>query len=100
VEGLNISASVNLGEFGATALFFWGGPIIGIDIGPSFGPNIDFTPHGVSYMWVYQFHHWWDADPARWAWDFIETNPLFGPYLSFTPLLLSLAKWGIQHRRR
>lgn len=36
-------------EGSVSVVYFWGGPIIGVDVGPSTGPSWMYVPRGVSY---------------------------------------------------
>lgn len=84
------------GRFGLTAIVFWGGPIIGIELGPSVGPAANFVPTGESHTWVNQFQHWWVADPARILWDQFMGGVFSGVMMEFW---LNLARFLMQHRR-
>jgi RHS repeat-associated protein len=93
------------GDIGFSAVYFWGGPIIGFDFGTTFGPSVNFVPRGLSYTWVSQFHcksRWSPceagADFARGTWDLLVGGASY--VLANIPFYLSVAKWVIQNRRR
>jgi hypothetical protein len=93
------SASVPLANgLGLSVVFFWGDPVIGIDLGLSLkGPAVNFIPAGVSDTWVYQLSSSWQANAARLTWDYLVGGGFVGG--AFTNARLNFARWLVNRRR-
>lgn len=93
------SASVSLRNgLGLSVVFFWGGPVIGIDLGLSLmGPAVYYVPRGESYTWVNKLNNPWEANAARITWDYLVGGGFTGGFMEGW---LNFTRWLINHRRR
>jgi RHS repeat-associated protein len=75
---------------GVTGSVFWGGGVVGADIGAAAGFDA-FYAVGKSYTWWHIFRSRWVANPARWAWDVSTGGP--GVMYDFAQHIVSTARW-------
>jgi RHS repeat-associated protein len=57
------------GALGVGAVYFWGGPIYGVEIKAMFGTPWPSLAGGWSYTWTQVERKWYVADPLRYLWD-------------------------------
>jgi hypothetical protein len=93
------SAAVTLADgLGLSCVFFWGGSVIGADLGLSLaGPAAYYVPVGVSYTWVYKINDRLEANLARGAWDYLLGGGFLGG--AFMNAWINFARWFVSHRR-
>jgi hypothetical protein len=94
------SAAVPLSNgLGISVAFFWGGSVIGIDLGISLkGPASYYAPIGISFTWVDKLNDKLQANGARLAWNYLMGGGFMGA--GFMQAWLNYTRWLINHRRR